>query len=128
MHNSILIADDNEKTRRAVRSVLEHAGFTVCAEAGDGVDAVDKVDQFSPDLVLLDLRMPKMSGIEAASILSDKFPALPIILLTMFEVSLPLASAAGVTAVIAKSEGAKKLTDCVQGLLAPPPYDPASLS
>lgn len=128
MPNSILIADDHAFMRKAVRSVLEDAGFTICAEAADGVDAVRKVNEFSPDLIVLDVRMPKLNGIEVASILKARVPRIPIVALTMYGVSPPVASAAGITAVVAKSEGLSKLRECVQKLLGPKPNPPRDSS
>jgi DNA-binding NarL/FixJ family response regulator len=86
MPKSILIADDHTATRKALHAALERVGFAVCAEAVDGVDAVEKASNASPDLILLDFRMPRLNGIEAASILHQKLPSTPIVILTMFDV------------------------------------------
>ena len=65
MTHNILIADDHEGIRRRVRALLEGAGFEVCGEATDGQEAIDKSKALVPDLVILDLSMPVMSGFEA---------------------------------------------------------------
>ena len=64
----ILIADDHEVARRGIRAVLEsHAGWEVCAEAKDGREAVDLAALAKPDVVLLDIGMPNLNGLEAAT-------------------------------------------------------------
>lgn len=117
---SILIADDDESVRTAVRSALEHVGFS-CVEASDGLDAVEKANRCSPDLLILDLRMPKLSGIEAACLLRERFPNVPILLLTMYTPAPRVAFVVGVTAIFDKSDGLKGLLQCVRSLLDPVP-------
>ncbi|MEK7842416.1 MAG: response regulator [Deltaproteobacteria bacterium] len=77
----VLIADDNALARKALASQLETLGFNVVAAAATGEEAVALYDEFKPDLVILDVKMPKMDGIEAAKIITNRIP-IPIILLT----------------------------------------------
>ena len=64
----ILIADDHEVARRGIRAVLEsHPGWEVCAEAKDGRESVELATATRPDLVLLDIGMPNLNGLEAAA-------------------------------------------------------------
>ncbi len=129
MPKSILIADDQEGVRKVLRTAIEDAGFCVCAEAVDGFDALEKAVRFSPDLIVLDLRMPSMSGIEAASALRSRFPTTPIVLLTMYGAVPTLAAAVGITASIDKSDGAAALIACITKLLADAPKgDSAAVS
>ncbi|MGH9733940.1 MAG: response regulator transcription factor [Candidatus Acidiferrales bacterium] len=121
MFKSILIADDQEGVRKVLRSALESAGFVVCAEAVDGLDALEKANRFSPDLIVLDLRMPNMSGIEASSALRNRFPTTPIVLLTMYGAVPAVAAAVGVTVSVDKSDGAANFVECVRKLLAGTP-------
>ena len=104
---TVLIVDDDANVRRAVRSVFEDdEGFTVVGEAVNGVDAIAKTEEFSPDLVVLDLSMPVMNGLEAAEILKSRWPATPVFVLTAHggpEVNRA-AKTAGVDAVFSKSE------------------------
>jgi two-component system nitrate/nitrite response regulator NarL len=65
MSYKILIVDDHYGIRRTLRSLLEGAGFQVCGEATNGVEGVEKSKELVPDLVLLDLSMPVMTGLEA---------------------------------------------------------------
>lgn len=62
----ILIADDHEAVRRGLKSALMGAGWVVCGEAVDGRDAIEKTRELKPDLVILDVTMPKMGGLDAA--------------------------------------------------------------
>ena len=71
---SVLIVDDHPAIRRALRAAFERQpGFTVCGEAEDGFDAISKAKRLSPDLIVLDLRMPVMDGLEAARELKRLF-------------------------------------------------------
>jgi DNA-binding NarL/FixJ family response regulator len=84
---------------------LEHAGFEVCGEAADGVEGIEQAKKLKPDLIVLDLAMPRMNGAEAASVLSTTMPDVPIVLLTLYQNALgpSLASALGVKAILATS-------------------------
>jgi two-component system, chemotaxis family, chemotaxis protein CheY len=118
MSKRILIVDDTAPARDIVRKHIEHAGFFVCGEAVDGVDAVDKASELKPDLIILDLSLPKLTGIEAAYILKGRLPRTPIVLFTMLEPSLLLTSAAGINCVIHKEEGMNRLMESVRQLMA----------
>jgi two-component system NarL family response regulator len=79
---SVLVVDDEELFRRGLRTVLDtEAGFTV-AEAADGAEAVARTVELAPDVVLMDVRMPKMGGIEAAAHIRDEAPSTRVIMLT----------------------------------------------
>jgi DNA-binding NarL/FixJ family response regulator len=100
---------------------LERDGFEVCGEAADGVEAIEQAKKLKPDLIVLDLAMPRMNGAEVASILSTTMPRVPIVLLTLYKNVLgsALASAVGVKAIIDKTDGMDKLVACVRSLLQP---------
>lgn len=120
MAKSILIADDSATMRRLLRTFLKwHADCDVCGEAVDGLDAIEKARQLKPDVILLDLSMPRMNGAEAASALKAQIPGVRIILFTMYNEWMgdTLASAIGVDVVLSKPDGMSKLVDAVQGLL-----------
>lgn len=119
MSKNILVADDSSPSRQIVRRVMERAGFAVCGEAVDGVDAVDKASELKPDLIVLDLRLPRLNGIETAYILRGRLPQTPIVLFTMYDVAPSVVTAAGISSVVHKSDGIAKLAACVQTLLAP---------
>jgi DNA-binding NarL/FixJ family response regulator len=115
----ILVIDDGDSVRNIIRIFLERDGFEVCGEAADGVEAIEQAKKLKPDLIVLDLAMPRMNGAEAASILSTSMPDVPIVLLTLYMNVLgpSLASAIGVKAVIDKTDGMDKLVACVHSLL-----------
>jgi len=79
----ILIAEDETLIRLDLRELLERNGFDVCAEARDGVEAVELARSESPDLAVLDVKMPEMDGIEAARTILDERP-IPIVMLTAY--------------------------------------------
>jgi two-component system, response regulator PdtaR len=79
----ILIAEDETIIRLDLRDLLERAGFDVCAEAKDGVEAVELARAEQPDVAVLDVKMPKLDGIEAARRILDERP-IPIVMLTAY--------------------------------------------
>ena len=84
MNRTILIADDKPQMRRAIRSLLEtHTGWDV-AEAEDGLQAVERAQQYKPDIVVLDLAMPELNGFEAARQIAHVLPHVPILLNTLY--------------------------------------------
>jgi DNA-binding NarL/FixJ family response regulator len=122
MAKRILIADDGEEVRQVVRAVFEaRSGYEICGEAANGTEAVERALELKPDLLLLDVAMPMLNGVEVASVLAGAMPDLPVVLYTMYNelLGLSLASAVGARAVISKADGISKLLECVQGLLEP---------
>jgi DNA-binding NarL/FixJ family response regulator len=117
---TILIVDDSESVRRSVRAVLEsQPEWRVCGEAVDGLDAIDKARELRPDLIILDVAMPRMNGLEAASVLRRTMPHLRILLFTMHgDVLGPSPnSTLGFDAALSKPEGIGKLVPCIQTLM-----------
>ncbi len=118
---TILIADDSAMVRTIIRQALERdTEFVVCAEAGDGTDAVSKAKELSPDLIVLDVVMPGLNGIEVAGILRHALPRIRIVLLTMYaeDFDKGYMSLFRIDAVLAKANGLADLTAVVTGLLA----------
>jgi DNA-binding NarL/FixJ family response regulator len=117
---SVLIVDDYPAIRSAIRAALErYTGFFVCGEAVDGVDAIEKATKLKPDLILLDLSMPRMNGMETASVLKRLMPHVLIVAFSMYAEllgkSLP-STTLGMDAVIDKLDGVRKLVECVRSL------------
>jgi DNA-binding NarL/FixJ family response regulator len=120
MSKHILLVDDSDTCRRVTRLFLEsQPDLEVCGEAVDGVDAIEKAKELKPDLILLDLAMPRMNGMEAASVLKSMMPRVPIVMFTLYKESLgtSLTSKIGIDAVLSKPDGGWKLVDCVRSLL-----------
>ncbi|MGA7915140.1 MAG: response regulator transcription factor [Candidatus Acidiferrales bacterium] len=129
MSNGILIADDSATTRKVIRDYLRQRNFDVCGEAIDGVDALEKATELEPALILLDLRMPRMNGVEVASVLRGRMPNLRIVLLTMYDEVLvykQLMSAIGIDAIVSKPNGFRSLAGCVRDLLGSAPVPPGT--
>ena len=84
MSATILIVDDQEMTRRAIRGLLtDHfPTWQVCGEAFDGIDAVEKVRMLKPDVLLMDISMPRMDGLTAARIIKKEFPEISIVIVS----------------------------------------------
>jgi two-component system response regulator VicR len=115
----VLIVDDSWAVRNAIRFVLEkETQVTICGEAEDGFDALRKAAELKPDLILLDLVMPKLDGALTAWLLKRISPEVPIILFTMYETAVDaLAPAIGVEMVLSKPDGFDKLSRRVQELI-----------
>lgn len=103
----ILIADDHAGLRRSLRSlVLSHMEWDVCGEASDGLQAVERTKELNPDLVLMDVSMPRMNGIEAASRIHRESPGTEILIVTQYDTPemARLAQEAGAQGYVPKSE------------------------
>jgi DNA-binding NarL/FixJ family response regulator len=119
MLNRVFIVDDNAAVRTRIRRLLETSGFEICGEASDGLDAIERAPELNPDLIILNVSMPRVNGLDAARKLRDTHPHVPILLNSVHaavirsEDSLP----EGVSAVIDKREN---ILHCVLQLLPNP--------
>jgi CheY-like chemotaxis protein len=106
MPRCVLIVDDSATIRKIIRAQCEAAGLEVCGEAADGLEAIEKAKELNPDLIIMDLSMPRMNGLDAARELKRICPGVPILLNTLHadvlrgQRELPV----GVTEVVAKTE------------------------
>jgi DNA-binding NarL/FixJ family response regulator len=102
----VLIVDDNPVIRKAVAAAFLSDGFAVCGEAENGRDAIDLAKKLIPDLIILDLSMPVMNGLQAAPELRKIAPTIPTILFTMFgnELVFDQAPKIGIDLVLSKTE------------------------
>jgi NarL family two-component system response regulator LiaR len=117
----ILLVDDNAVVRSFVRQLFEfQPDFEISGEAENGRDALEKAEKLKPHLIILDLIMPIMNGLDAAPLLRRLLPDTLIILFTQQEGSEVehLARAAGIDAVVSKSQAASELILKAQALLA----------
>jgi CheY-like chemotaxis protein len=120
---TILIADDNEMVRTILRRTLEReTNYQVCGEATDGTEAVSKAKELEPDLVILDVRMPGLNGMEVAGILRYALPKVRIIFVTMYaeDITDNLTSVFHIDAVISKASGLTRLLEHVESVLVEP--------
>ena len=116
----ILIADDSEAFRHALRNLIQGNGWEVCGEAEDGLSAVEKAAILKPDLVILDFRMPNLNGLQAAQTIHTGEPNIPLLLFTLDHVDPPLqelAREAGCRGALAKTEGIFALSQAMEVLL-----------
>lgn len=109
----VLIADDSSAIRRVVRELVSHGpeGFLICGESADGQDALQKAAELLPDVVLLDLSIPVLSGLDTARIFQKDYPATCVVLMSAQEPDMlaRIAAAALVPYSISKSAIASDL-------------------
>ena len=120
MPKTVLVADDNEVIRREIcRAFSREAEFEVCGEARHGLDAIEKAHQLKPDLVVLDLCMPVLNGLDTARVLQAHMPAVPILMFTLHVDPVIKAElrSAGVAEVVSKGEDISILTQKARSLL-----------
>jgi DNA-binding NarL/FixJ family response regulator len=114
MATRILIVDDSAIIRRDLRETLEaEVGWRVCGEAVDGLDAIEKNRLLTPHLIVMDLSMPRKTGIEAASEILREFPRVPILLLTLYSTPelAEHARAVGIRATLSKTAMHRLVSD-----------------
>ena len=115
----ILLVDDHEVVRLGLKALLErHQNFEVVAEAGTARDAVERVEEFSPDVVVMDIRLPGGSGIEACAEISARFPNSKVIMLTSYAEDEMLFSAirAGAAGYVLKQIGGEDLVHAIEAV------------
>jgi len=115
----VLICDDHALFRRGLVMVLESEdGIEVVAEAEDGEDAVAKAEESAPDVILMDVRMPKMSGIEATRAIADAVPTAKILMLTVSDEEEDLYEAvkAGATGYLLKEISIEEVANAIRAV------------
>jgi two-component system, NarL family, nitrate/nitrite response regulator NarL len=116
----VLVADDHEVMRLGIRNLLEvQPGWSVCAEANNGQEALEKTLQFNPDVIIMDISMPVMNGLEAASLITKKQPQIPVILfsLNLSDDLYRHYKTDGIRGAVAKADAARDLVLAVQTVL-----------
>lgn len=117
----ILIVDDHELVRRGLRSILvTRPEWEICGEAADGSDGIEKARELKPDVVLLDITMPHMNGLDAARIIRRDLPRAKVIILSQYEGSDMRARAfeAGAQGYISKSDASSQLLIAIDSLIS----------
>lgn len=108
----VLLVDDNESVRRSICQILQsQADIEVTCQAADGADALNQARQHHPDLVLLDITMPTMNGLDAARILKREFPSMHVVIVSQHDSRgfQWAALAAGASGYVVKSNAAHDL-------------------
>ena len=122
MRKTVLIADDNAFVRTALYEIFEREpDLHVCAVVENGREAIEEACRLHPDLIVLDISMPVMNGLEAARVLRKMMPTVPLILYsaTPEAVSEQVARTIGISGLISKSERVSVLIDTVRCALHP---------
>lgn len=115
----ILVADDHEIVRQGIRALLQsHPGWEVCAEAADGRDAVDKAGQLKPDIVILDIGMPNLNGLNATRQILHHDPQTKVLILTMHDSEQVIREVleVGARGYLLKSDAGRDLVAAVEAL------------
>jgi DNA-binding NarL/FixJ family response regulator len=121
----ILIADDHEMIRRGLRHVLEqHPGWEICGEASNGRQAVELAQRTAPDVVLLDLSMPEMNGLEATRAIRKALPQTEVLVFTVHETEELMRDvlAAGARGYLLKADASRNIVAAVEALAEHKPY------
>jgi len=113
----VLIADDHQVVREGLRMILEaEEGFQVVGEAADGVEAVELTGQMQPHVILMDLRMPRMDGLEAIERIRAQWPQVAIVILTTYDEDdlMVRGLRAGALGYLLKDTSRQALFDCLR--------------
>jgi two-component system response regulator NreC len=115
----ILVADDHQIVRQGLKTILDREGFDIVGEASDGGEAVSRAIELQPDLVVLDIGMPVMTGIEAASEIRKSVPSAKLILLTVHTENRYILEAlrSGVRGYVLKSRASGELVEAIREIL-----------
>ncbi len=129
----ILVVDDHEVVRQGLRSILEtqaHAGWTVCGEAGNGREAVDRAKELLPDVIVMDLSMPELNGLEATRQILAAQPGCSVLILSASETEDAVRDvlAAGARGYVLKSDASRELVAAVDSLGAGRPFFSAKVA
>lgn len=128
---SILLADDHDVVRVGLRDMLNaHEGWVVCGEASNGREAVRLAASLKPDVVVLDLYMPEMNGLEAARQIRHELPGTEVLIFTMHETEQIIREvlAAGARGYVLKSDAGRQLISAVEALSQHKPFFTAKVS
>ena len=128
---TILLADDHDVVRKGMKMLLEdETDVKVIGEASDGLEAIEKVKMLMPNVVILDLTMPKMTGIEAAKIISEEYPAVKILIFSMHHNREYIVSSVenGANGYLLKDTGKEELMKAIKAVSDGRKYFPPEIS
>ncbi|MGH9430703.1 MAG: response regulator [Terriglobia bacterium] len=115
----MLVADDHEYVRRGLRELIKtEPGFEICAEAANGEEAVERTQSLKPDVVVLDVSMPGLNGIEATRQIMKEVPETEVLVLTIYESEQMISELlnAGARGYLLKSDAARDLLIAIESL------------
>lgn len=121
----ILIVDDHEIFRRGLRTVLEtRPDFAICGEATDGLDAIEKTKALDPDILVMDVSMPRVDGLQALRIIREQSPRSKVLILSQHDSTFMLEAAvkAGAGGYVTKSQVARCLLTAIDNLSQGRPF------
>jgi DNA-binding NarL/FixJ family response regulator len=112
----LLIADDDPQTRELLSQTLTDLGFHVVAEASDGTEACQRVKQVDPEVVLMDMRMPDIGGLQAAHMIKAERPRTQVLILSAYsdELAALEAELAGAAIMLSKSAPLEEIADAIR--------------
>ena len=131
MNHRILLVDDHQMFREGLKAVLKsETDFQVIGEAADGVQAVELSRELAPDVVIMDISMPEMSGVEATGIIHAESPDIKIIILSMHTEKRYILGAlkAGATGIVAKNSASAELRTAIDAVVSGQTYLSPSVS
>lgn len=112
----VLIADDRSRSRKGLRALLStNAQVEVVGEVRNGKEAVELTDEIHPDVIIMDVRMPVMSGIDATCVIKDRWPEVKVIVLSMYRRHLEDAQEAGADFFLEKGCPPQDLMEAILG-------------
>ena len=124
-HLRILVVDDQPYVRRAIRSLLESKhDWEICGEASDGHEAIEKTGELHPDVIVMDMSMPKLNGLEATRYIHEFYPDSSVVILTLHDFpDLPrMAREAGAKGYVLKGSSSQLLIPAVQSVSNRTPF------
>jgi DNA-binding NarL/FixJ family response regulator len=115
----LMVVDDNPWARKALMAFIStREGMTITAEASNGLEAIDSIKNQIPDVVLMDLQMPVMDGIDATRVIKNRWPHIKIIAITMYPNYQPEAVSAGADAFLVKGCPVDEMTSTILSVTA----------
>jgi DNA-binding NarL/FixJ family response regulator len=126
----VILADDHILVRQGIRRIIEAGRSVQVIEAGDGQEVLNLMQKYTPDLVILDISMPRLGGLEAAEIIKKQYPLVKILMLTMFKRKnfLHRAKEIGVDGFVLKEEADADLNSAIKNVLENKTYFPPLLT